>query len=98
VGQATPVDFEISIAPSGAGAVAVNTPVLLRVVPTGGLALADIRGFWDFNDQDGVGIDASGVEAVAAFAAPGQYRITCTVVDTRGNHLATRKGLDITVR
>jgi len=98
IGKAAPVDFEMSVAPSQAGSVAANTPLLFRVVPTGGVPLADMRAFWDFNDQDGVGIDASGVQAVSAFAGAGKYRITCTVVDVRGDHLATTKALDITVR
>jgi len=97
LGQAQPVAFEISVAPFQAGTVPANKQVLLQAVPTSEGA-GYISAFWDFDDRDGVGVDASGVEAVCTFVSPGQYRITCTVVDLRGLRLANTKTLDVVVR
>ncbi len=98
IGHAQPVPFEITVSPFEAGAVLRNKQVLFRALPSGDLSRADITAYWDFSDKDGVGVDAIGPEAVCAYAAAGQYRVTCTVVDLRGRHLATEKTIEITVR
>lgn len=40
---------------------------------------------WDFDDSDGIGEDATGVEAQTSYDNEGEYVITLTVADMEGN-------------
>jgi hypothetical protein len=47
-----------------------------------GLARPEIT--WDFDARDGIAVDATGSQVTSHYAAPGAYRVTCTVRDTAG--------------
>jgi len=98
VSTAGPVPFEITVAPLEQGAVPRNRPVLFRAMATGDVGPALLTAYWDFDDRNGVGVDAQGIEALATFPSPGIYRVTCTAADLRGGWLSETKTLEVVVR
>jgi hypothetical protein len=39
---------------------------------------------WDFDDRDGIRVDAAGENVIARYGQPGEYVVTCTVTDLSG--------------
>jgi hypothetical protein len=48
---------------------------------------------WDFDDRDGIRVDAAGENVIARYGQPGEYVVTCTVTDLSG----ARPALESTV-
>jgi len=52
---------------------------------------------WDFDDRDGLQVDAEGQSIKHKFRKPGKYKVTVTISDLYGKKKAITKSVDVTV-
>lgn len=70
--------------------------VRLRVRVDGGLSRVRVR--WDFDDSDGVTVQAEGERVAHVFPTPGAYTVTATVDDVIGAKAPVTKTVTVTVQ
>lgn len=79
VGDTTPIRAEVTPAALNLG---VNQEVKFSAVGLGGASILKYE--WDFDDADGIQVDATGRTVTRRFRKPGNYTITLTVSDYFG--------------